>query len=208
MYNTVEIERRVSWLRRRFLLVLGALIILFVLLLLLICFHISDTITTLCLICEVGLVLAVYAFVSKSKPAIIFGKEVVGRNIKEEEYIASLPVGSSLGYRQTGSRGVPQPFAPNTRANKRRTPPNVHGEVYIRLDDGSIELVRGLRREHLEMYEDGDILIKYAGTRYPVVISRKSTRQPCPMCGEINDMELELCHGCGLEIIREHEDCR
>lgn len=203
MYDIVEVRARVQGLRRRFLLSVGIVAAMFVALLVLIFMHISDTVTVLSIIGEAALLLFGYVIVGKSEPRVIFGKEITGQNIKEEEYIASLPVGSSLGYRQVGSRGVPQPFAPNTRANKRRTPPNVRGEVYLRLDDGNIALVRGLGRAHIELYEDGDRLERLAGTRYPIIVGRSVNRQPCPICGEINDVTSDACHTCGLRIITE-----
>lgn len=200
MYDTLEVGARVQGLRRRFLWSMGAIAALFVALFVLIFLHISDTVTVLCIIGEGVLLLFGYIIVGRSEPKIIFGKEIIGQNIKEEEYIASLPVGSSLGYRQVGSRGVPQPFAPNTRANRRRTPPNVRGEIYLRLDDGNIALIRGLGKAHMELYEDGDRLQRLAGTRYPIIVGRSVTKQPCPICGEINDITSEACHTCGLGI--------
>lgn len=205
MYDSSEIKKRVNDKRRKFLCFFIGLISLFLALLVLICLHLNDTVTVACIFGEGLTLMFIYVLFSKSEPSVIFSAEIKGRSIKEEEYVASLPVGSSLGYRQTGSRGVPQPFAPNTRANKRRTPPNVRGEVYIRQENGSITLVRGLSPAHLELYEDEDLLQKYAGTRYPIILSRAPMRQPCPICGEINDITQEACHGCGLTITKDEK---
>ncbi len=206
MYDVREREKRVRNARWRFLAAVGSVATLAVLFAVLIISGISDTVTTLSLIGEFALALALYIIVGKAHPRIIFSREVIGENIKEEEYVSTLPVGSSLGYRQVGSRGVAQPFAPNTRANKRRTPPNLRGEVYLRLRDGEVKLLSGLMPIHLDIYEDGDTLLKYAGTRYPIVISRAAERQPCPICGEVNDMTSSGCHGCGLAIEKGNED--
>ena len=54
----------------------------------------------------------------------------------------------------------------------------------------------------MDIYEDGDILVKYAGTRFPVIVSRDAKKQPCPICGEVNDESREECRVCGLGIVK------
>lgn len=205
MYDKHEIEKRVHNARGGFLGIISSIGVFSVSLLTLIIIDISDTITTLSLIGEFLLVLALYITIGKFHPSVLFSREITGKNIKEDEYVSSLPVGSSLGYRQIGSRGVAQPFAPNTRANKRRTPPNLRASVYLRLEDGTVALISGLMPIHIDIYEDGDTLLRYSGTRYPIVTNKTVMRQPCPICGEVNEMVEDACHGCGLTIIEKSE---
>lgn len=61
-------------------------------------------------------------------------------------------------------------------------------------------MLRGLYKSHTDIYKDGDVLIKYAGTKYPIVASRDIDSQPCPICGEINRATDARCAHCGLSI--------
>ena len=142
---------------------------------------------------------------SKYSPKALFSKEIKGENIKEGEY-EIMKRGSykesGLRHKQISARGT-VPYAPNTRANKKSFHKSMHfnGEIYIKEDNGNVVLINGLYPSHLEIYEEGDILLKPAGTKCPIVISRDADRQPCPICGEINGGEKEACVGCGLEIL-------
>ena len=53
-----------------------------------------------------------------------------------------------------------------------------------------------------KLFVEGDTLLKYAGTHFPIVVSREMQKQPCPICGEVNDMSADACHNCGLSIIK------
>jgi hypothetical protein len=146
----------------------------------------------------------------KFNPKVLFSREIKGENIKEDEN-EIMRRGSyksgSLPHRQVGSRTVgtrsgAAPIAPSTRANKKRFHKDQHfsGEVYLRENDGNIALITGLYISQMEIYREGDILLKPAGCKFPIVISRDTERQPCPLCGEINGIERDACPLCGLEI--------
>lgn len=148
-------------------------------------------------------------------PKVLFSKEIKGENLKESEYeIMKRDSASTQGlkYRQVGSNTVgtrsgAAPIVPSTRANRKAFHKNMHfsGEVYLKSDDGNIHLLTGLYGSHLEIYGEGDILLKPEGCKFPVVLSRETDRQPCPVCGEINGEEREMCSGCGLKILSKGE---
>ena len=146
----------------------------------------------------------------KFNPKALFSREIKGENIKEDEneiMKRGSYKGGSLPHRQVGSRTVgtrsgAAPIAPSTRANKKRFHKDQHfsGEVYLRENDGNIALITGLYISQMEIYREGDILLKPAGCKFPIVISRDTERQPCPLCGEINGIERDACSLCELEI--------
>ena len=149
---------------------------------------------------------------SKTSPKILFSKEIKGENIKEGEY-EIMKRGSytvtGLQHRQAGSRTIgtrsgAAPIAPKTRANRKAFHKNMHfsGELYLKQADGNIALLTGLYPTHLEIYEEGDVLLKPAGCKFPIVISRDAKRQPCPICGEVNADERNSCAGCSLTILK------
>ena len=143
---------------------------------------------------------------SKSSPKILFSKEIKGENIKESEYEimkrGSYP-GNGMRHKQLGTSGL-TPYAPNTRANKKSFHKSMHfsGELYLKQADGNIALLTGLYPSHLEIYEEGDILLKPAGCKFPIVINRAAESQPCPICGEINGRERAVCSVCSLTVLK------
>ncbi len=176
--------------------------ILMVAALILLILNINSMVTFICIVAEVVLLFAIYKIFDVQSPAIYFSKEIRGVSIKEDEYISRRTPNLALKWYQEGGRTPPQPFAPNTGANKRRTPPNIRGSIYLQLDNGNIVTISSLYKSHTELFVEGDMLLKYAGTQFPVVVSREVDRQPCPICGEINDMSGDACHTCGLSIIK------
>lgn len=131
----------------------------------------------------------------KFKPKIIFSREMVGVNIKEYEYNLSKGRGKPI-YRRFAN-------LPHTYENAKNPPLRLGGTVYLRLEDGNIAEIGGLYKKHIDFYEDGDILFKHGGTKYPEVISRETNEQPCPICGKINEHTLDKCAACGLLIVKE-----
>ena len=151
------------------------------------------------------LLFALYKIFDVQSPSIWFSKEIRGVNIKEDEYVSRKTPGPGLSWRQVGGPASPQPFAPNTGANRRRTPPNIRSRVYLQLEDGNIVTISTLYKSHTELFVEGDTLLKYAGTHFPIVVSREMQKQPCPICGEVNDMSADACHNCGLSIIKTNK---
>ncbi len=199
-YSLDEIKRTVYVKRKKFIITLLATLLLMITSLVLILLKISDTLTFVCIVVEIALFFVIYRIFEVQEPKVIFSKEIRGINIKEDEYISRKAPGAALKWRQVGGSASPAPIAPNTGANKRRSSPNIRSRVYIQLENGNIVTISSLYKSHTELYEEGDSLIKYSGTQFPIVISRESSKQPCPICGEVNDNLSEKCAGCGLSI--------
>lgn len=131
----------------------------------------------------------------KYPPKVLWSREITGVNIKEHEYVESYQRGG-FGIRSMryGNR------TRSTRSHLDPLPTRVRARVYLRLEDGDIYTVSDLYRAQTDVYEDGDTLIKYEGTRYPVIVGREVKRQPCPICGTVNTEVRNKC-SCGLSII-------
>ena len=142
--------------------------------------------TTVVFVCAVTAILSFgysLGFIKKHNPLIIFSKGFRGENIKEHEYV----IGGTRVYRYGGIR-------------YRYHPSRHKGDVYVRREDGEIAVVSCLPKKHLDIFEIGDTLVVYPGTRFPVVEDRMVREQPCPICGYINSSKEEKCERCGLKI--------
>ena len=124
-------------------------------------------------------------FLSENKPLVLFSKGLRGTNIKEHEYVTA-------GTRITRYGGISYRYIPSRHL----------GDVYIRLDDGDVVAVCHLPKKHLDIYEIGDELLIFPGTRYPIVVGRDASEIPCPICGYINSMKNDKCESCGLKITK------
>ena len=142
---------------------------------------------------------ALYRIFDTENPTVAFSKEIKGENVMEDEYITGKTSSPDLAF------GSVKPVMPSTRANRRRNGYR-GGSVYLKLDCGNIVILSGLTKAQIDLYNKGDILFKYKGTKYPVVISRDVENQPCPICGEINGSEKEACDVCGLKILKKDSD--
>ena len=205
MYDTKDIERRTRNNKRKFLVrfvIISALLILSVLLMLL---GISKVANLISFVAFNVLIILTSRIIEKYHPAILFSKEIRGVNVKEDEYVSRSASGPGMKWYAAGDRRPhPQPFAPNTGANKKQSHPRLRGRVYLRLEDGNVAEISGLSKAHVDLYEEGDTLIRYAGTKYPVILGRSVEKQPCPICGEMNKMTSSAqCHSCGLGIISD-----
>ncbi len=199
-YNRDEIKRTVYEKRKKFIITLSATLLLMIASLVLILLKINDILTFVCIVVEFVLLFVIYRIFEVQQPKIIFSKEIRGVNIKEDEYISRKAPGAALKWRQVGGSASPAPIAPNTGANKRQQPPNIRSRVYIKLDNGNIATISSLYKSHTELYEEGDTLLKYSGTQFPIITSRNTSKQPCPICGEVNESLSKKCAGCGLSI--------
>ena len=205
MYDLKEIEKIVKQKRKMLVTEFTIIIALMIAALILLILNINSTVTFICIVAELALLFAIYKIFDVQSPSIWFSKEIRGVNIKEDEYVSRKTPGPGLSWRQVGGPASPQPFAPNTGANRRRTPPNIRSRVYLQLEDGNIVTISTLYKSHTELFLEGDTLLKYAGTHFPIVVSRDMQKQPCPICGEMNDMSADACHTCGLGIIKTKE---
>ncbi len=199
-YNCDEIKKRVYEKRKKFIITVSVTILLMIVSLVLMLLKISDELIFICIVGEIVLLFVIYRIFEVQQPGIIFSGEIRGENIKEDEYISRKVPALGLKWRQVGGQASPAPIAPNTRANKRLLPPNIRGRVYIRLENGDIVTVSSLYKSHTDLYEEGDMLLKYSGTQFPIIISRNPGKQPCPICGEVNDDFIKECTRCGLSI--------
>ncbi|MBQ7392294.1 MAG: hypothetical protein IJV73_06365 [Clostridia bacterium] len=202
MYDSKEIEKIVKQKRKMLITEFATITALMIVALVLLIVNINSTVTFICIVAELALLFAIYKIFDVQSPSIWFSKEIRGVNIKEDEYVSRKTPGPGLSWRQVGGPASPQPFAPNTGANRRRTPPNIRSRVYLQLEDEKIVTISTLYKSHTELFVEGDTLLKYAGTHFPIVISREMLKQPCTICGEVNDMSADACHNCGLGIIK------
>ena len=126
-----------------------------------------------------------YKFLHKNNPIITFSKGFRGVNIKEHEYVTA-------GSRLTRYGGFSYKYIPSRHK----------GDVYVRCEDDKIVVVAHLPKKHLDIYEIGDTLICYPGTRFPNVEGRDALQMPCPICGYVNSAEDEKCCSCGLKMAK------
>ena len=193
MYNLKEVEKIVNDKRKSFCIKSSAILLIMIISLVLSLISINDAVTVLGIVAEFPLLYFLVKTWNKCEAKILLKGEVKGKNIKEIEY----------GIQNDGQPPIFRwSNTPNTYANRKTHPRRLNGSVYLELDNGSIKEITGLYKLHIDIYEEGDILLKPAGTKYPVVISRKLDKQPCPICGEVNDMSADACHNCGLGIIK------
>ena len=127
--------------------------------------------------------------VKRYNPAVIFRKEIRGINIREDEFVNLYRGPSSQNYRI---------LYPSQARGKR-----VRGRVYLKHDDGSVSVVEDVFKAQTDVYEIGDELYRPAGTVYPIITSRLTERQPCPLCGRINSSSETECISCSLPIIND-----
>ena len=202
MYDFNEVEKIVKQKRKKLITEFAIIVALMLIALILLIININSNVTFICIVAELASLFAIYKIFDVQSPSIWFSKEIRGVNIKEDEYVSKKTPGSGLNWRQVGGPASPAPIAPNTGANRRRTPPNIRSRVYLQLEDGNIVTISTLYKSHTELFVEGDTLLKCAGTHFPIVVSRTMKKQPCPICGEVNDMSTDACHNCGLGIIK------
>ena len=135
-----------------------------------------------------------YRLIVKFAPKTLFSKEITGENIKEHEADRT-----RVGALHRRNRTI----MPNTGANRKAPIRRIIGTVYLKTDDGGIEIIEGLCESHMNFYSGGDVLFKPAGAKFPSVINRPTEVQPCPLCGEFNSSDKEKCRICALGIIND-----
>ena len=193
-YDEKEIRQRVKIKQKEFLIAFATVLLLIASSFIVFFLDINNTVSFISAAFALILLLPLYILLEKEQPRVLFSKKICGTNIKEHEYVAQKT--PRLGIR---ARIV----MPNTRANRKAAHHNIRASVYLRLENGDVYILSALNKAHVDLYNEGDVLLKYSGTRYPIIISRKTKKQPCPICGYINDMESSGCKACGLKIIKE-----
>ena len=191
-------DERISWIisdkRKAFKIRCGIILTLILTFLIVSVINISDYLTVLCSMLEFPLLFLLAMQIKKFDAKTLMSREVRGKNVKEYEYGIH---GSSA------ERIYRRGNMPHTFTNKKILHPRINGTVYLELEDGNVTSISGLYKSHMEIYEDGDMLVKYAGTRFPIVVGRAVKKQPCPLCGEVNDSSRDACRVCGLAIIKK-----
>lgn len=191
-YDREETSRRVTEKRERFIktIVLLALFLASAIIVLIV--YPETTVTFVCAISIIALSVSILVTLKKYELPILFGKEIVGINAKEHEYAVS------------GRARTSRWFGRYTLGSGRITKSNIHSIIYLRLDDGDVIAVDGHMKAHTDIYEIGDRLVRYEGTKYLVIDSGEAKKNPCPICGTINDGARIRCDGCGLGIIKNN----
>ena len=203
-YDVSEINRRISRKKRKFFLILFASVAVITLLAVLMLLGVDRRVTF-----ASGVLAAVVAFFAirnlrALSPGVIFCREIEGENILESEAV----VGGHVRIYQRwnaprvksitgGDRAFGRVNAP--RGGSTPPPPGcIRGTVYLRHDDGNVSVIEGLSAAQMELYVEGDRLVRHPGTKYPQIIGRPTDEQPCPLCGEINTAADTACRRCGL----------
>lgn len=193
-YDDERISLIINDRRRSFKIRCGVILALMIVFLTVSIINVSDYLTVLCSMLEFPLLFLLAVEIKKFDAKTLMSGEIRGKNIKEYEY----------GIHGTSTdRIYRRGNMPHTFANKKILHPRINGTVYLELEDGNVTSISGLYKSHMEIYEDGDILVKYAGTRFPIVEGRNVKKQPCPLCGEVNDSSRDACRVCGLAIIKK-----
>ena len=193
MYDITEIEQKVKVKRTRIIVKLSVVALLIGMAAIFAVLNISRSLTFSSILLVVFSLFAIYRIFDTELPLVAFSKEIKGENVLEDEYITGKSTSPDLAF------GSVKPIMPNTRANRRRNGYR-GGSVYLKLEDGDIHILSGLTKAQIDLYNEGDILLKCKGTKYPVILNRQVENQPCPICGEINSVSGDACTGCGLKI--------
>ena len=198
-YDLSQLKERIAERKRIFKLRLFFCVGLFITSVLIIAFNYgkNDTVVLAGGMAAIILIFVFADILKKYSPAVLFSPEIRGVNIKEDEYVLRTPqrgykMGKYLRY-----------VTPSTGSNMQtKVHEKMRAGVYLRLDDGNIYAIDNLFTAHTNLYEIGDVLYKPAGVKYPIIESRITDRQPCPLCGQLNDDKSTECGGCGLNIFK------
>ena len=181
-YDVDDIALRVEGAKKKLKITLLTVVCLILLSVFVGIYYPEITVVFICAVTVIVSLVYLITFIKKNNPLITFSKGFRGENIKEHEYVT----GGTRLYRYGGIR-------------YRYNPSRHKGDVYIRREDGEISVVPYLPKKHLDIFEIGDTLVCYPGTRYPNVESREVDEQPCPLCGYVNRRGAEVCESCGLK---------
>ena len=195
MYCENEISERTAKQKRKFLAVFAIDLLALIGGIVFLALDINSELFFRGIIIIVFSLLFMWRIFEKYSPKTLFSKGFKGENIKEDVYEVYVRRGVALRPKQVG-----MPYGGRPLSHTRMSKSILRSAVYLKLDNGDIKEIRGMRVEHVELYEDGDTLQKYPGTKYPVIINRESARQPCPICGTINLMTDVACITCNLAI--------
>ena len=196
-YNEEQIRRCVKERRHAFLVKATILLALIVACAIIMAVFPEVTVIFVCVLVIILSVVCIIKTLKRNHPLTLFSKEITGINVHEHEY--TIGPQSSAGW---GTKRL-VPKLNNTAefmGGTNRIKTTVGATVYLRLPDGKVTFIDHLYNGQTDIYEIGDTLYKYPGTRYPVVLEKELEAMPCPLCGTANKHTEPRCITCGLEI--------
>lgn len=197
-YDLSEIKDRIDAKKRKFKIIMAAVICAFAACVALIVFYFgqSDEIVFWAALGCLFLIFFTGKLMSKYEPTVLFSPEIRGVNILEDEYAL---LANKRGFKMGSKTSVYAHHAGNRQlVGKER----ISARVYLRCDDGNVSVIDRIQVIHTDLYEEGDVLFKPQGVRYPIIESRNPGKQPCPICGRINTNTEAECPRCGLHIYK------
>ena len=199
-YNEADIAKRIKSRRRDFL--IKIIISIFLILVSALTIVFLPEMTVIFISVAVIILSAIYIIKTLKiyRPFTLFSGEVRGENIKEHEFVVT-DRRLTFGARILASRptaGVRRLKTSTFTGGRTRTKPPTSAIVYLRLENGDVTYIDGLFGAQTDIYEIGDTLYKYPGTRFPIIVNREVKAQPCPLCGTANKVTEERCITCGL----------
>lgn len=194
-YNEEQIHRYVKEKRRAFLIKSAILLALILISGILIAIFPEVTVIFVCTLVIILSVVYLIKTINRYNPLILFSKEKKGVNVHEHEYVIYTkgPTYRKMWY-------VPRLKTSEFTGGTNRIKTTVGATVYLRLPDGNVIFIDRLFNGQTDIYEIGDTLYKYPGTRFPVVLDRELEAMPCPICGTANKCTEPKCITCGLTI--------
>ena len=196
-YNEEEIFRRIAERKKAFLIRAISLLIIILVCAVAIVLFPEVTVIFICTLLIILSIVYLIKAVKEYRPFILFSDEVKGVNVHEHEYTIGPQSGAGWGTK----RLVPK--LNNTSefmGGTNRIKTTVGATVYLRLPDGNVIFIDHLYNAQTDIYEIGDTLYRYPGTRFPVVLDKEMSAMPCPLCGTANKNTEPRCITCGLKI--------
>ena len=199
IYNERELSERTKSRKKNFFIRLMISLFLILTDIVILLIFPEKTVVFFCVLFIIALAVFVIKTLLRYDIGILFSSEIQGINIKEHEFLVT--------DRRVFRMGTNNPHLSRKRlktsefvGGKRRTKPPTSAIVYLRLSDGSVTFIDGLSNAQTDVYEIGDNLYKYPGTRYPIILKREVSAQPCPLCGTANKRGEKECITCNLKI--------
>ena len=194
-YNEEQIRRCVKERQHAFLVKVTILLALIVACAIIMAVFPEVTVIFVCVLVIIVSTVYLIKISNRYRPMILFSKEVKGINVHEHEYVIYTkgPSYKKMWY-------VPRLKTSEFTGGTNRIKTTVGATVYLRLPDGKVTFIDHLYNGQTDIYEIGDTLYKYPGTRYPVVLEKELEAMPCPLCGTANKHTEPRCITCGLEI--------
>ena len=195
-YDLAQLHSIIKKRRVGFLIRISVSLLLMAIACVLIFSDINDTLTFLMIVFEFIGVFYIYRIFVGYAHFVLFSREIRGENVLEDEYIGVRKINYFGRYHEFG--GKVRLF--HTGTNRKSVNADaIRTKVYLKEENGNVVCLSDLYKSSTDVYEIGDTLVKYAGTKFPVVVSRAVEKQPCPICGEINFLGAEECLACGLK---------